>query len=268
MEFVLDGHLPAPWDEFWLNPRRLRGSDFLMRWSQGAWSEKSLVRAVDETGGYFALPYGPSSTAPEDNVREFEKYFEQLEDAGLADMKRPDLLVFRSEDRDEMMEAVNRIGGVPRLPFTPEKHSDMCLLISRALLAVECENSLWRATKMPDYRAELKPMKRLGGKLGLKKNAVLPTIIIKEEDRPRLWDWQRKNHLPIHIWHVFFDAAFGLALADAQKLIDKKLILGTEQIFQAPSGATTKKIIYKIYHQSIVSHFLETRPGIQYLADG
>ena len=22
-----------PWSEFWLNPRRLRGSDFLMRWS-------------------------------------------------------------------------------------------------------------------------------------------------------------------------------------------------------------------------------------------
>jgi len=107
LEFVLRGHLPAPWSEFWLNPRRLRGSDFLMRWTQGVWSEKSLVRAVEETGGYFALPYGPSSTAPEDNVREFEKYFEQLEEAGLADMKRPDLLLFRFSDRDEVKEAVN-----------------------------------------------------------------------------------------------------------------------------------------------------------------
>lgn len=26
--------------DFWLNPRKLRGSDFLMRWSQGVWSEK------------------------------------------------------------------------------------------------------------------------------------------------------------------------------------------------------------------------------------
>jgi hypothetical protein len=208
-----------------------------------------MIEAVDETGGYFALPYGPSSTAPEDNVREFEKYFEELEEAGLSDMKRPDLLLYRASDREEVEEAVNQIGGVPRLPFTPETHSAMRLLISRAILAVECENSLWRATKMPDYGAELKPMERLGGKPGLKKSAVLPTIIIKEEDRPRLWEWQRKNHLPIHIWHVFFDAAFGLALAEAQRLIDEKLILGTEQVFQAPSGATTKKIIYKIYHQ-------------------
>ena len=249
LEFILRGHLPAPWSDFWLNPRRLRGSDFLMRWSQGVWSEERMVQAVDETGGYFALPYGPSSTAPEDNVREFEMYFEDLEKAGLSDMKRPDLLLFRSSDRDEVAKAVNQIGGGRRLPFTPENHSAMRLLISRAILAVECENSLWRATKNADYRAELTPMKRLGGKLGLKKNAVLPTIIIKEEDRPRLWDWQRENHLPIHIWHVFFDAAFGLSLAEAQRLIDEKLILGSEQVFQAPSGATTKKVIYKIYHQ-------------------
>jgi len=132
-----------------------------------------MVQAVDETGGYFALPYGPSSTAPEDNVREFEKYFEELEKAGLADMKRPDLLLFRAGDRDEVTEAVNQIGGEHRLPFTPEKHSAMRLLITRAILAVECENSLWRATKMPDYGAELKPMERLGGKLGLKKKRSL-----------------------------------------------------------------------------------------------
>src|SRR3972149_6918711 len=30
----------APWADFLLYPRRLRGSDFLMRWSQGVWSEE------------------------------------------------------------------------------------------------------------------------------------------------------------------------------------------------------------------------------------
>ena len=48
-----------PWDDFWLNPRRLRGSDFLMSWQQGVWSEKRLVEAVNATGMYVALPYGP-----------------------------------------------------------------------------------------------------------------------------------------------------------------------------------------------------------------
>ncbi len=31
--------------DFVINPRRLRGSDFLMRWSQGRWSEEIVIRA-------------------------------------------------------------------------------------------------------------------------------------------------------------------------------------------------------------------------------
>lgn len=45
-----------PWVDFLLNPRRLRGSDFLMRWSQGVWSEDRLIEAVNENGKYFAIP--------------------------------------------------------------------------------------------------------------------------------------------------------------------------------------------------------------------
>ncbi|RMG06883.1 MAG: AccI family restriction endonuclease, partial [Acidobacteria bacterium] len=34
----------------------------------------------------------------------------------------------------------------------------------------------------------------------------------------------------------------------AQELIEQGLILPTEQVFQAPGGATTRKVIYKIYY--------------------
>lgn len=194
---------PSPWANFWLNPRRLRGSDFLMRWSQGAWSEERLSQAVHSTGQYFALPYGPSGTAPDNDVRAFELYFERLEKAGLSRMKRPDLLIFRAQDRDEINKVVDGLHGIPELPFTPENHPSMQILLSKAILAVECENSLWRAKQMPDYHTPLTPQKRLGGRLGLKKTAVLPTIIIKEEDRKPLKSWQRKHKIPIHIWHAF-----------------------------------------------------------------
>lgn len=70
-----------PWADFLLNPRRLRGSDFLMRWSQGVWSENRLVEAINDSGKYFAIPYGPSGTAPTNDVRAFELYFERLEKA-------------------------------------------------------------------------------------------------------------------------------------------------------------------------------------------
>jgi hypothetical protein len=248
IEFEFKGFPSVEWLSFVLNPRRLRGSDFLMRWSQGVWSEDRLILAVNETKQFFAMPYGPSSTAPEDDAREFELYFERLEAAGLGSVKRPDLLVFDRADHTVVENLVENLGGVPELPFTSEANQGMQALLSRAIIAVECENSLWKGKLMPDYGTELRPQKRLGGKVGLKKNAVLPTIILKEEDWKPLQTWQNNNGVPIHIWHVFYDVAYGLSLAEAQRLIEEGYILPTEQTFQAPGGATTKKSLYKFYY--------------------
>jgi len=48
---------------------------------------------------------------------------------------------------------------------------------------------------------------------------------------------------------VFYDQAFGISFAEAIRLINEGWIEPTVQTFQAPGGATTKKIIYKIYYQ-------------------
>lgn len=63
-----------------------------------------------------------------------------------------------------------------------------------------------------------------------------------------LQQWQNSAGVKIHVWHVFYDIAFGLSLDDAHDLIKSGKIMGTEQIFQAPGGATTKKVIYKFYY--------------------
>jgi len=236
-----------PWIDFLLNPRRLRGSDFLMRWSQGVWSEHRLIEAVNESKKYFAIPYGPSGTAPSDDVRAFELYFERLEEAGLGDIKRPDILIFKKSDEAEINNFIKSMGGLQELPFIVEEN--LKTLLEKAVIAVESENSLWKSKKMPDYNTELKPQRRLAGKLGLKKAAVLPTIIIKEEDREPLKRWQTKNNIKIHVWHVFYDQAFGISLDEAERLFSEKLIEPTIQTFQAPGGATTKKAIYKIYYR-------------------
>lgn len=248
LEFTLDHFGPVPWANFLLNPRKLRGSDFLMRWSQGVWSEKQLVRAVDATGEFFALPYGPSGVAPTDDVRAFELYLERLEHAGLSDIKRPDLLVFRKRDRVAVRKLISDLGGLKELPFKRETDSKMAKLIKLSVIAVECENSLWKAQQMPGFNRPMRPQKRLGGKLGLAKSAVLPTVIVKDEDLGRLVNWQRRCRRPIHIWHAFYDLAFGLALTKAQELVKQGLIEGTVQLFQAPGGATSSKVIYKFYH--------------------
>lgn len=242
-----------PWDGFWLNPRRLRGSDFLMRWSQGVWSEHRILEAVNKSKDYFAIPYGPSGTAPHEDIREFELYFERLDRAGLGSIKRPDILIFNKSDKSKIEEIIKQLKGIRELPFTPENDRKMKELIMSAIVAVECENSLWKASQMPDYGTELTSQSRLGGKLGLKKSAVVPTVIIKEEDRRPLKDWQKLRKKEVHIWHVFYDMAFGISLKKVEKLIRNGSIAPTKQVFQAPGGATTEKVIYKIYYHHAYS---------------
>lgn len=248
IEFEFKNNAFTEWSNFLLNPRRLRGSDFLMRWSQGVWSEERTTQAVNQNSEFFAIPYGPSSVAPDDDVRAFELYFERLEEAGLGKIKRPDLLIFKRKDQQTVLKEIEDIGGISELPFIQENTANMQKILSKAIVAIECENSLWKGSLMPDYESELKPQKRLGGKLGLKKAAVLPTIIIKEEDRKPLQAWQDLNNIPLHVWHVFFDMAFGLSWNEAQRLVAEEYILPTEQTFQAPGGATSKKLLYKFYY--------------------
>jgi len=248
LELVLRSKCGIGWSDFYLNPRRLRGSDFLMRWSQGVWSEERLRDAVNYTGRYYAIPYGPSGTAPAQNIRDYELYFERLEKAGLGKLKRPDLLIFRAQDTSYTNDIIQELKGLPELAFVPEEDSLMQKLLSRALIAVECENSLWRARQMPDYNSQLTPQKRLKGRPGLKKTAVTPTVIIKKEDLEPLMRWQKERGIPIHLWHAFFDEAFGISLEKAESLISSGEIEETPQVYQAPGGATTRKIIFKIYY--------------------
>lgn len=246
IEINFTGFETLAWLDFYLNPRRLRGSDFLMRWSQGVWSEKTLTAAVNNSGQFFALAYGPSGVAPKKDVREYELYFERLEQAGLGKLKRPDLLIFRQSDRLEVENLVTEIGGEKELSFIPEEDSRMQRILALALIAVECENSLWQAKLMPDFEKPLKPQKWLNGELGLPKGAIVPTIIVKEEDRLPLLSWQEQCKVPIHIWHAFYDTAYGISLTEIENLVAKSLVPATIQQYQEPHGRSTKKIIYKV----------------------
>jgi len=265
IEFELRGFEHIAWADYYLNPRRLRGSDFLMRWSQGRWSEDRFIEVVEGLDDYFAVPYGPSGTAPHDDPRQFELYFEHLDAAGVDSIKRPDLLVFRRDSQAEVENLLKEIENRYPLPFAPnteaEQYSgwerlsfvredavEMQNLLGLAMLAVECENSLWIARQMPNYGEDLRPMRRLDGKPGLPKNAKVPNIIIKDEDLDRLDNWQTEIGVSIHIWHTFYDLAFGISLNEAKKLIKDGYIEPREQVCQGPGGISEKKAIYQIHY--------------------
>jgi len=275
LDFLLSDLFAQVLCEFYLNPRYLRGSDFLMRFSQGRWAEDILVRTINATGDFRAVPYGPSSVAPSDPY-EMELYFERLDKAG-AIGKQPDLLLLPKGDYEDIRPQLDEI-GLANLPFTPE--ADLDFLRSRAIVAVEVENSLWVAHEMPDYGqglelAELITRKRRFRKpesiarwenwtesvrrfcaqsearrhlKGFLETAKVPTVIIKDEDLEPLVEWKTNFNIPIFVFHVFYDEAYYISLQEAHELIDAGVILPTEQTFYAPSGPTTSKYIYKIWY--------------------
>jgi len=275
LDFLLSDMFAQVLCEFYLNPRYLRGSDFLMRFSQGRWAEDIIVHTINAIDDLRAIRYGPSSVAPSE-PHEMELYFEQLDKAGTVG-KRPDLLILTRSDYETIRPRLNEI-GIANLPFTPE--ADLNFLHSRAIVAVEVENSLWVAREMPDYGkgipltelitrkrrfrkpesiarweawtksvqrfcAQSEARKRLKGFL---ESAKVPTIIIKDEDLEPLTKWETNFNIPIFIFHIFYDEAYYISLQEARELIDKGVIPPTKQTFYAPSGATTRKYIYKIWY--------------------
>lgn len=275
LDFLLSDQFAQVLCDFYLNPRYLRGSDFLMRFSQGRWAEDILVRTINATDDLRAVPYGPSSVAPSEPL-EMELYFERLDQVGTVG-KRPDLLVLSRDDYEAVRPQLSEV-GLTNLPFTPE--ADLNFLRSRTIIGVEVENSLWVAREMPDYgrgialteliarpRRFRKPDKaeRWGtwtknvqqfcskseGRRRLKgflETAKVPTIIIKDEDLVPVTEWETRYSIPIFVFHVFYDEAYYISLQSARELIETGVILPTEQTFYAPGGPTTRKHIYKIWY--------------------
>jgi len=244
LEILLPESFSQELCDFYLNPRYLRGSDFLMRWSQGRWAEDVVVRAVNATGEFWAVPYGPSSVAPSD-PQEMERYFERLDQAG-AIGKRPDLLILSLPDYETIRRQLD-IVGLENIPFTPE--ASLHFLLSKALIAAEVENSLWVGSQMPDY-GKGKPLARQGypDLIGFTKSKKVPTVIIKDEDLEPLQQWEARWRVPLFVFHVFYDQAYHISLQRARWLINEGIIVPTKQTFYAPGGPTTHKLIYKIWY--------------------
>jgi len=212
-----------------------------MRWSPGRWSEETIIRAFEGDANWIAIPFGPSSVAPEE-PHELERYFQRLEAAGAG--KRPDLLLLARKDYEPVQERVKRI-GISEIPFTSEH--DLHFLLEKALCAVEVENSLWVSKAMPHY-GKGRPCKADPRLTVFLRSHKVPTVIIKDEDVKPLRNWQRRWRIPIYVFHVFYDQGFFISLKRAMALLHKKIVTVTSQTFFAPSGATTTKGIYKIWY--------------------
>jgi len=238
-------HRLAP-DEigFLINPRRLRGSDFLMRWAQGRWSEEIVIQALDQTSQFGVIPYGPSTIAPED-PNELEFFFEKM-DVIAKEGKRPDLLLYDKVTSDwARRELKHRLGNVEKMAETSsEQVRDV---ITKARAAFEIENSLWVTEKMPGFGKPFSRYIRGKNKGRLKPAGIIPTIIVKQEDLPRLEQWEAEYGIPIYVVHIFYDRGYFIKFQDILSLLASGELGMETQRFTNPDGtATSPKQIVKV----------------------
>jgi hypothetical protein len=243
-EFGRSDHFPPEELGFLINPRRLRGSDFLMRWAQGRWAEEIVVRALNQTQQLGIIPYGPSTVAPED-PNELEFFFEKM-DVIAEEGKRPDLLLYDKVTADwARRELEHRLGNVEKIAETSsEQVRDV---IAKALAAFEIENSLWVTEKMPGFGKPFSRYVRGKNKGRLKPAGIIPTLIVKQEDIPRLEQWEAKYGIPIYVVHIFYDRGYFIRFQDILGLLVSGELGMETQRFTNPDGtATAPKQIVKV----------------------
>jgi len=230
--------------DFLINPRRLRGSDFLMRWAQGRWSEEIVVRALNQTSQFGVIPYGPSTVAPED-PNALELFFEKM-DVIAQEGKRPDLLLYDRSTFDWAQSTLeHRLGSVEKMAETSS--AQVRDVIAKARAALEVENSLWVTEKMPGFGRPFSRYTRGKNKGRLKPAGIIPTIIVKQEDIPRLQQWEADYAIPIYVVHIFYDRGYFIKFSDVLTLLDSGELGMEIQRFTNPDGtAASPKQIVKV----------------------
>lgn len=246
LEWEFDGRDHFTPDElgFLINPRRLRGSDFLMRWAQGRWSEEIVMQALDQTSQFGIIPYGPSTVAPDDPT-ELELFFEKM-DVIAQEGKRPDLLLYDKITFEWVQnELEKRLGSTEKMAETPSV--ELRDVIAKAQAAFEIENSLWVTERMPGFGKPFSRYTRGKNKGRLKPAGIIPTIIVKQEDIPRLQQWEANYNIPIYVVHIFYDRGYFIKFGDILTMLNSGDLGWEIQRFTNPDGtAASPKQIVKV----------------------
>lgn len=236
-------------------PPRFRGLDFLMRFQQGKWSEDRIIGGINSTANYHAVPYGLSRVYVDTDRESMEEYWTKysgIEEHG----KRPDIIVFRKMVYNTIKD---RLSEDPTLMG----ENEWAPLIKKCICGIEAENSLWRASKMPDTDLAL-PLPR-------KTNIIAPNVWVKEEDIWRLLDWQKVYKKPIYVVQVFYDLAFAARFVSMVKKVQRierykdtgyrnvemkrlGLIIATQKYTDSRTGVSQEKKVYRV-HPAAAIHF-------------
>lgn len=160
--------------------------------------------------------------------------------------KRPDLLLYDKVTFDwARHELEHRFGSVDKVAETPS--AQLRDIITKARAGLEIENSLWVTEKMPGFGKPFSRYMRGKNKGRLKPPGIIPTIIVKQEDIPRLQQWQADHGIPIYVVHIFYDRGYFIRFDDIlNHLASGELGMETQRFTNPDGTAASPKQIVKV----------------------
>ena len=187
-----------------------RGLDFAQRFNTSRWAETLAFNALNLQKNFICIRFGLSI------IRDSG----QLAAYSAAAPKEPDLVVLNKRllPRDLLAALVKLELDVSDI----ERNSADFLKLWKAIrpfaiASIEIEFSPYRAADMKGRNWEKRELAKLIARpLKHAKSPTAPNIFIKEEDLPRLADWQSQNKIPIFVLHVFDQESFAIKLSDVR----------------------------------------------------
>lgn len=138
-----------------------------------------------------------------------------------------------------------RLGSVEKVAETSSSLVED--VISKATAAIEVENSLWVTAKMPGFGKPFSRYKRGKNKGRLKPAGIVPTIIVKQEDIPRLQQWEAHFGIPLYVVHIFYDRGYFVKFNDVLDMLESGELGMEVQRYTNPDGtAAAQKSIVKV----------------------
>lgn len=182
---------------------RGRGIDFEHRFKTSRWAEDLLIRALGDKHGLITVRFGLSEIRPEAQLV-----------YGETSYKEPDLLTYALDDLSKselrLLKDTN-IEAADRTEFT--KGQELEFVFKKSLGAIEVEFSPYRAKEMKDRDWQPRSMERWNQRPLKRANPpTAPNVIVKEEDLPKLLDWQRFTRVPVMVAHLFDQEGFAVEL--------------------------------------------------------
>lgn len=182
---------------------RGRGIDFEHRFKTSRWAEDLLIHALGRRHGLCTVRFGLSAVRPED----------QLE-YGTTTYKEPDLLTFVLEELTDAQKEILRtvdLETAERSQF--EEGHRLHFVYAKAMGAIEVEFSPYKAREMKDRNWEPRTVERWNQRPLKRANPpTAPNVIVKEEDLPKLLEWQESTNVPIVVVHLFDQESFAITL--------------------------------------------------------